>query len=127
MEFAYLCQTLPKTNCRHCGLDWTAQRAFEHHFTSSHYKRRPNVNMKAIQELYQKYKDKDDDLILAEGVGQFCEDLEVEPEDIVMVRHQCLPMPRIPRPTWSRRLHTRSITHQTYIVRPSVTLQCYHC
>lgn len=65
------------------------QRAFEHHFTSSH-KRRSKVNMKAIEELFQKYKDKDDDRILAEGVGQFCEDLEVEPEDIVMVRHnQC--------------------------------------
>ena len=48
-------------------------------------KQRVNINTKAIEELFMKYKDPDDDRILAEGVSQFCDDLGVDPFDIVMV------------------------------------------
>ncbi|GJP52646.1 hypothetical protein CLOM_g11747 [Closterium sp. NIES-68] len=38
-----------------------------------------------IQELFLRYKDPDSDMILADGISQLCEDLQVEPQDIVML------------------------------------------
>ena len=36
--------------------------------------------------MYSKYKEKDGDMILADGVVSFVEDLGVDPSDVVMVR-----------------------------------------
>ncbi|CAI7893678.1 unnamed protein product [Closterium sp. NIES-53] len=38
-----------------------------------------------IQELFLRYKDPDSDMILVDGITRMCEDLEVEPQDIVML------------------------------------------
>merc|ERR1712054_48964 len=48
-------------------------------------KQRVSINTKAIEDLFAKYKDPDDDRILADGVSQFCDDLGVDPFDIVML------------------------------------------
>ena len=37
----------------------------------------PAANMRSLEALYQRYKDPHGDMILAEGVGKFCEDLRV--------------------------------------------------
>lgn len=39
----------------------------------------------AVTSLYEKYKDQQQDAILADGVGRFCQDLKVDPSDIVML------------------------------------------
>jgi len=39
----------------------------------------PSANARALEALYQRYKDPHGDMILAEGVGKFCEDLRVSP------------------------------------------------
>ncbi|KAK9789364.1 hypothetical protein WJX73_000465 [Symbiochloris irregularis] len=40
---------------------------------------------KNIEALYQRFKDPDQDAILADGITQFCSELEVDPADIVML------------------------------------------
>eukprot|EP00879_Flechtneria_rotunda_P004663 GHRR01004924.1.p1 GENE.GHRR01004924.1~~GHRR01004924.1.p1 ORF type:complete len:254 (+),score=83.75 GHRR01004924.1:305-1066(+) len=43
------------------------------------------VDSRSIEQFYKKYKDPHQDMILAEGIGKLCEDLEVEPSDIVLL------------------------------------------
>eukprot|EP00878_Enallax_costatus_P003752 GHUV01003968.1.p1 GENE.GHUV01003968.1~~GHUV01003968.1.p1 ORF type:complete len:254 (+),score=70.65 GHUV01003968.1:404-1165(+) len=43
------------------------------------------VDTRSIEQLYQKYKDPHQDMILADGISRFCDDLGVEPSDIVML------------------------------------------
>ncbi|KAL3875406.1 hypothetical protein ACJMK2_033354 [Sinanodonta woodiana] len=38
-----------------------------------------------IQTLFEQYKDPDSDVILAEGIEKFCEDLEVRPEEFIVL------------------------------------------
>lgn len=46
----------------------------------------PSLDRAAIEATFDRYKDDDDpDVILAEGVQQLCEDLGVDPADIVML------------------------------------------
>lgn len=39
----------------------------------------------SVEELYKRYKDPYQDMIMAEGISRFCTDLEVDPQDIVML------------------------------------------
>jgi DCN1-like protein 1/2 len=43
------------------------------------------IDRTAIHQLFLKYKDENEDAVLAEGIMQLCEDLEVEPEDLVVL------------------------------------------
>lgn len=45
----------------------------------------PTIDRGAIEALFNKYKDANDESMLAEGVGQLCEDLGVDPADVVML------------------------------------------
>ena len=38
-----------------------------------------------IQALFELYKDSDEDVILAEGIEKFCEDLEVNPDEFIVL------------------------------------------
>eukprot|EP00123_Amoebidium_parasiticum_P019615 comp27883_c0_seq1/m.47181 comp27883_c0_seq1/g.47181 ORF comp27883_c0_seq1/g.47181 comp27883_c0_seq1/m.47181 type:complete len:252 (-) comp27883_c0_seq1:61-816(-) len=40
------------------------------------------INKSIIASMFQKYKDADDENITAEGVGSFCEDLGIDPEEL---------------------------------------------
>mmetsp|Transcript_4791 Transcript_4791/g.8693 ORF Transcript_4791/g.8693 Transcript_4791/m.8693 type:complete len:252 (-) Transcript_4791:144-899(-) len=65
---------------------WSVEGGIEYFFTNAHSKAAvPATNAKALEELYMRYKDPNDTMILAEGVGQFCEDLEVDPSDVVLL------------------------------------------
>jgi len=65
--------------------DWNVESAIEMFYSGDIPSLRPVVDLKALEAMYKKYKDKHQDLIMAEGVGQFCEDLGVDPSDIVML------------------------------------------
>lgn len=62
---------------------WNLESAINYYFSGSFRKAGGTAN-KQIHDLYLKYKDPAQDKILAEGIIQFCEDIEVQPEDVVM-------------------------------------------
>ncbi|WIA36766.1 hypothetical protein OEZ86_008030 [Tetradesmus obliquus] len=43
------------------------------------------MDTRAIEQLYLKYKDPQQDMILADGISRLCDDLGVEPTDIVLL------------------------------------------
>lgn len=63
----------------------TSQRALEQYYSAGQYRAVSKINTKTVEKIFDKYKDADDDKVLAEGVSQFCDDLDVDPEDVVMV------------------------------------------
>ncbi|KIY93801.1 DCN1-like protein 2 [Monoraphidium neglectum] len=79
---------------------WGIEAAIEYFYASGLQGAVPNVDMRAIEALFTRYKgepagqgrarvaaggDPSDGVIMAEGVGRFCDDLEVDPSDIVML------------------------------------------
>lgn len=63
---------------------WNVEVAINYFFNSGLTGAAPKDNS-AVLTLYDRYKDKQQDAILAEGVGRFCQDLKVDPSDIVML------------------------------------------
>ncbi|KAI9189122.1 Scaffold-type E3 ligase [Blastocladiella emersonii ATCC 22665] len=63
------------------------------------------VNLKALDDLFEKYKDADDGIIGVEGTEQLCEDLGVDPSDVVMLSVaymlQCPHMCEFTRAGWT--------------------------
>ncbi|KAK9866866.1 hypothetical protein WJX84_011561 [Apatococcus fuscideae] len=74
----------------HClqASNWTSELALDIFFSNDFpevAEEEPAVDERAIARLFKKYKDKQQDAILAEGIQQFCDDLGVDPADIVML------------------------------------------
>ena len=65
---------------------WAVEPAINLFFSSGLAASGSNVNFQQIESMYSKYKEKDGDMILADGVVSFVEDLGVDPSDVVMVR-----------------------------------------
>ncbi|KAK9918420.1 hypothetical protein WJX75_004024 [Coccomyxa subellipsoidea] len=70
--------------------DWSIEAAIEFYYQSMHQApvqvpAPPHTSQTALQQLFRRYQDPHSDMILAEGVGLFCEDLQVNPEDQVML------------------------------------------
>ncbi|EIE18950.1 DUF298-domain-containing protein [Coccomyxa subellipsoidea C-169] len=70
--------------------DWSIEAAIEIYYQSvppapAQVSVPQRTSQTALQQLYQRYQDPHSDMILAEGVGLFCEDLQVIPEDPVML------------------------------------------
>lgn len=61
--------------------NWSLEVGIDRFYTSGFVA----CDTKAIDALFLKYKDPTDDLILADGMSRFCDDLEVDPSDIVML------------------------------------------
>lgn len=61
---------------------WNLESAINVYFSSGG-KKGKKLN-KSIHELYLKYHDAHQKKILAEGIIRFCEDIQVQPEDVVM-------------------------------------------
>ncbi|XP_038051110.1 DCN1-like protein 1 [Patiria miniata] len=63
--------------------DWKLEHAFDSYFTNPDFyfrEPKPAVDKKALDKLYNNYKDPhDEDKILAEGVAKFCDDLKLDP------------------------------------------------
>lgn len=62
---------------------WNLESAINFYFSGG-FRRSGGAASKSIHELYLKYQDKQQNKILAEGIIQFCEDIEVDPEDVVI-------------------------------------------
>lgn len=68
---------------------WSVEAAIEHFYASGLAAAGGGghaANQRAVEDLFAKYADPSSGAILAEGVGQLCDDLGVDPSDIVMVR-----------------------------------------
>lgn len=66
--------------------NWATEAAINLFYSSGLASSGSGLNLQQIEALYMKYKEKDGDMILADGVVSFVEDLEVDPSDVVMVR-----------------------------------------
>lgn len=76
-------------NCLEAG-DWSTEAAVELYFQAAaqhhiNVAAPPQRSENALQQLYQHYNDAQSDMILAEGVEHLCDDLQVSPEDPVML------------------------------------------
>ncbi|CAA7016260.1 unnamed protein product [Microthlaspi erraticum] len=61
--------------------DWRLEAAFDVFYSQPQPK--SNADTRRLEELYNRYKDQYSDMILADGVSVLCNDLQVEPQDIV--------------------------------------------
>jgi len=64
--------------------NWSTEVAIEL-FYSSGLQASAALDTGAIEKLFLHYKAPHDDMILAEGISKFCEDLGVDPSDIIML------------------------------------------
>ncbi|CAG9460851.1 unnamed protein product [Pedinophyceae sp. YPF-701] len=65
--------------------DWSVPVAVDHFYSCGKYTARaPKLDSGSIETLFQKYSG-GEDVILAEGIMKFCEDLGVDPTDIAML------------------------------------------
>lgn len=63
--------------------DWHIEGAFDYFYSQPQIK--AAADSRQIEELYNRYKDPYVDMILVEGVSLLCSDLQVDPQDIVML------------------------------------------
>ncbi|PHU00038.1 hypothetical protein BC332_29825 [Capsicum chinense] len=63
--------------------DWHLEGALEKYYSQEHIKEAIEKNR--WEMLFNKYKDPNVDMILADGISRLCDDLQVDPEDIVML------------------------------------------
>ncbi|KAK8949022.1 hypothetical protein KSP39_PZI005092 [Platanthera zijinensis] len=61
--------------------DWHLEGAFDIFYSQSHI--RAITDTRHLEELYRRYKDTYADMILVDGISLLCNDLEVDPQDIV--------------------------------------------
>ncbi|EYU33798.1 hypothetical protein ABFS82_08G159800 [Erythranthe guttata] len=61
--------------------DWQFEGAFDLFYTNSNVK--SVADTRHLEELYNRYKDPYADMILADGISVMCNDLQVDPQDIV--------------------------------------------
>ncbi|XP_068325464.1 uncharacterized protein [Pyrus communis] len=71
--------------------DWHLEGAFDIFYTQPQLQAETdsntdsNTNSRQLEELYNTYKDPDADMILVDGISLLCNDLQVDPQDIVML------------------------------------------
>lgn len=65
--------------------DWNLKLAFEVFYSSSSPLSYARTDTVLQEQLYQRYKDPDADIVLVDGISRLCEDLEVEPSDVAML------------------------------------------
>ncbi|KAG1667415.1 hypothetical protein FOA52_004832 [Chlamydomonas sp. UWO 241] len=65
---------------------WSVEHAIDHYYASG-LAAVPGAssNIKSLDGLFDKYKESDGDMIQAEGLVRFCEDLGVDPSDVVVL------------------------------------------
>jgi len=63
--------------------DWHLEGAFDKFYSQP--QNRSTVDSRHIEELYNRYKDPYVDMIMVDGASLLCNDLQVDPQDIVML------------------------------------------
>lgn len=64
---------------------WSLEQAIDRFYASGFATAQVQVDSRALENLFRKYSDPSGEIILAEGISMFCEDLGVDPADIVML------------------------------------------
>ncbi|GLI58884.1 hypothetical protein VaNZ11_000653 [Volvox africanus] len=64
---------------------WAIDAAIDHFYTSGLATQASGLDLRAVEALYQRYKEPDDDAIAVDGITRFCEELEVDPTDIAVL------------------------------------------
>ena len=68
------------------GCNWNLEQAVEEYLLENgDADHTAKVDQAKLTELFNKYKDKVEDAILIEGLEQFCNDLAIDPMDIVLL------------------------------------------
>ncbi|WVZ81839.1 hypothetical protein U9M48_029171 [Paspalum notatum var. saurae] len=62
--------------------DWHLEGAFDFFYSQPQIS---VVNTRHLEDIFNRYKEPDSDMIMVEGVSQLCNDLQVDPQDIVML------------------------------------------
>ena len=68
--------------------NWTLDPAIDYYYSSGlneSTQSRSRIDRTALQQFFLQYKDDNEDAILAEGIIKLCEDLDVDPEDLVVL------------------------------------------
>nr|XP_043627976.1 DCN1-like protein 1 [Erigeron canadensis] len=65
--------------------DWHVERAIDAFYSQPQLQVKSSLDSRLIEALYSRYKDPYEDMIMADGVSNFCNDLRVDPQDIVML------------------------------------------
>jgi DCN1-like protein 1/2 len=70
--------------------NWSVEAGIDYFYSAGYAaaaaaSRTPRIDRSALHQFYLSYKDPDNDSIMAEGIMKLCEDLGVEPEDIVVL------------------------------------------
>lgn len=67
--------------------NWAVEPAIDYYYSSGYLAtgQSTRIDRNALHQLFTKYKDPTQDAILAEGIIQLCEDVGVDPEDLVML------------------------------------------
>ncbi|KAI8553204.1 hypothetical protein RHMOL_Rhmol06G0326100 [Rhododendron molle] len=63
--------------------NWHLEGAFDVFYSQTQVK--PYADTRRVEELYNRYKDPYVDMILVDGITLLCNDLQVDPQDIVML------------------------------------------
>ncbi|CAI9295286.1 unnamed protein product [Lactuca saligna] len=63
--------------------DWHLDGAFDVFYSQPHPK--SFTDTRHLEEMYNRYKDPYADMIMADGISTLCNDLQVDPQDIVML------------------------------------------
>ena len=63
--------------------DWHLEGAFDFFYSQPQLK--TFTDSRHLEELYNRYKDAYVDMILADGITLLCNDIQVDPQDIVML------------------------------------------
>jgi len=62
--------------------DWHLEGAFDLFYNQPQIPK-SYTNSRHVEELYNRYRDQYDDIILADGISLLCKDIQVDPQDIV--------------------------------------------
>ncbi|EER89486.1 hypothetical protein BDA96_10G116800 [Sorghum bicolor] len=62
--------------------DWHLEGAFDFFYSQPQISA---VNTRHLEDIFNRYKEPDGDMIMVEGISQLCNDLQVDPQDIVML------------------------------------------
>ncbi|GIL70345.1 hypothetical protein Vretimale_3465 [Volvox reticuliferus] len=64
---------------------WAIDAAIDQFYTSGLAAQAGGLDLRAVEALYKRYKEPDDETIAVDGITRFCEELEVDPTDIAVL------------------------------------------
>lgn len=85
-QFRSITSASEKTAIDYLKLEsWVLQNSIDAYYTNPPVRSNPKTDKRAIEKLWVRYKDPHEDVMRAEGVAQFVEDLKVDPTDVAVL------------------------------------------